>query len=60
MVLVFSLILNGMMIMMCLNWKAVNMALMAYMRIHRIQEPSEAEIKILLAQAWRQLFRGER
>ena len=60
MVLVFSLILNGILLVMCMNWKAVNMALMAYMKIHRIQEPSEEEIKILLGQAWRHLFRGER
>lgn len=59
MVLVLSMVLNAVLIIICLNWKAVNMALMAYMRIHRMQEPSDAEINILLAQAWRHLFRGE-
>ena len=36
------------------------MAILAYMKLRKFPEPSDAEMKILCAEAWREMFRRKK
>ncbi len=58
--LAISAAINVMLLVKYLAAKNSVMAIMAYIKIHRLPMPSEAEMKVLCAEAWRQMFSRER